>query len=167
VGSPRGLLWRQHTFALAGAAYVFPNLRALKRYTLEVRRGRAIEAGQRRGRWFGRGTEFERLRDYVPDGDFRRIAWKPTARVGHPVVVEHEVERTQNLLLLLDVGRLMAAPVGGMQKVDYAANAALLLAYVALGLGDRVGLLTFADRVEAYVPPARGRRQMQLLLNAL
>jgi uncharacterized protein (DUF58 family) len=167
IGSPRGLLVRQHRYPIGGTAFVYPNLRAVRRYVLEVRRGRAIEAGQRRVRWFGRGTELERLREYVPDDDFRRIAWKPTARRGRPIVVEHEVERTQNLMLVLDVGRLMAAPVGGMQKLDYAANASLMLAYVATELGDRVGLLSFADRVESYVPPGRGRRQFQLLLSSL
>ena len=126
-----------------------------------------MEAGLRRARLLGRGTEFERLRDYQPDDDYRRIAWKATARRGRPVVVEHEVERSQNVLLAIDVGRLAAAPVGELQKLDYAVNAALVLAYVAAGLGDRVGLLVFADRVEQYLPPARGQRQFQRVLASL
>jgi uncharacterized protein (DUF58 family) len=115
----------------------------------------------------GRGTELERLRDYVPDDDYRRIAWKATARRGRPVVVVHEIERSQNLVLLVDAGRLMGAPSGDLDKLDHAVNAALALAYVAVGVGDRVGLLVFADRVEQYLPPARGRRQLQVLLEAL
>ncbi|HEY3081840.1 MAG TPA: DUF58 domain-containing protein [Chloroflexota bacterium] len=167
VESPRGLLRRQIRLPLAASADVFPNLRAIRRYELQLRRGRAIEAGLRRARVLGRGTEFERLRDYVPDDDYRRIAWKATARRGRPVVIEHEVERSQNVLLLIDAGRLMAAPVADLQKLDHAVNAALVLAYVAAGLGDRVGLIVFADRVEQYVPPARGRRQLHLLLTSL
>ena len=164
---PRGLLRRQATLPLAEPVDVYPNIRAVRRYELQVRRGRQLEAGLRRARRFGRGTEFERLRDYLPDDDFRRIAWKATARRGRPVVVEHEVERSQNLLLLIDAGRLMAAPVADLQKLDHAVNAALVLAYVAVGLGDRAGLLVFADRVEQYVAPARGRRQFHLLLTRL
>jgi uncharacterized protein (DUF58 family) len=165
--SPRGLLRRQLSLPLAETADVFPNLRAIRRYELQVRRGRAIEAGLRRARVLGRGTEFERLRDYVADDDFRRIAWKATARRGRPVVIEHEIERSQSVLLLIDAGRLMAAPVAELQKLDHAVNAALALAYVALGLGDRVGLLVFADRVEQYLPPARGRGQLHRLLTGL
>ena len=165
--SRRGLLVRHVALPLAATVYVYPNLRAIRRYQLHVRRGRAMEAGLRRARLLGRGTEFERLRDYQPDDDYRRIAWKATARRGHPVVIEHEVERSQNVLLAIDVGRLAATPVGELQKLDYAVNAALVLAYVAAGLGDRVGLLVFADRVEQYLPPARGQRQFQRVLASL
>jgi uncharacterized protein (DUF58 family) len=167
IASPRGLLLRQLRLPLTAPVRVYPNLRAVRRYELQVRRGRVIEAGLRRSRVLGRGTELERLRDYVPDDDYRRIAWKATARRGRPVVVVHEVERSQNLILLVDAGRLMAAPSGDLSKLDHAVNAALALAYVAVGVGDRVGLLVFADRVEQYLPPARGRRQLQLLLEAL
>jgi uncharacterized protein (DUF58 family) len=123
--------------------------------------------GRRRTRQVGGGTEFERLREYVPDDDFRRIAWKATARRRTPIVIEHETERSQNLILAVDAGRLMAAPVRGMQKLDYAINAALMLGYVAAQLGDRAGLLAFADRVDQFLPPARGHRQFQLLLSGL
>src|SRR5439155_506919 len=90
-------------------ALVYPNLRAVQRYELQVRSGRAAEAGLRRTRLAGGGTELERLREYVPDDEYRRIAWKATARRHAPIVVEHETERSQNVILAVDAGRLMAA----------------------------------------------------------
>lgn len=167
VASPLGLLFWQHRFALDDAARVYPNLRAIARYDLLARRGRLEEAGLRRTRRFGSGTEFERLRDYQPDDDYRRINWKATARRRQPVTVEYETERSQNLVLVLDTGRLMGTPVGHMQKLDYAVNAALMLAYVAMEMGDRTALLVFTDRTERFVPLARGQRQFQILLDTL
>jgi uncharacterized protein (DUF58 family) len=167
VASPLGLLDWQHRFMLDDAARVYPNLRAIARYDLLARRGRLEEEGLRRTRRFGSGTEFERLRDYQPDDDFRRINWKATARRRQPVTIEYETERSQNLVLVLDTGRLMGAPVGYMQKLDYAVNAALMLAYVAMEMGDRTALLVFTDRTEAHIPLARGQRQFQLLLDTL
>lgn len=167
VEGPLGLTIRQHTYPRVAPARVYPNLRAVHRYDLLIRRGRLHEAGLRRARLRGQGTEFERLRDYLPDDDYRRIAWKATARRHQPVTVEYETERSQNLIVLLDTGRLMGTPVGAMEKLDYAVNATLMLAYVAAELGDRTGLLAFADRVGVYVPPGRGRRQFHLILENL
>ncbi|HEX5165419.1 MAG TPA: DUF58 domain-containing protein [Thermomicrobiales bacterium] len=167
VASPLGLLFWQRRYELEDAARVYPNLRAIARYDLLARRGRLEEAGLRRTRRFGSGTEFERLRDYLPDDDYRRINWKATARRRQPVTVEYETERSQNLVLVLDTGRLMGTPVGRMQKLDYAVNAALMLAYVAMEMGDRTALLIFTDRTEGFVPLGRGKRQFQLLLDTL
>jgi uncharacterized protein (DUF58 family) len=167
IETPLGLALRQFGYPLQEPARVYPNLRAIQRYDLLARRGRLAEVGVHRTRYLGRGNEFERLRDYQPDDEYRRINWKATARRNRPITVEYETERSQSLLVLLDSGRLMGTPVGDLDKLDHALNSALLLAYVAAKMGDRVGALAFADQVRAYVPPARGDRQFQLLLDAL
>jgi uncharacterized protein (DUF58 family) len=165
--SPFGLLQRQYAAAIDVPARVYPNIRAVRRYDLLVRQGRLHETGLRRTRQFGSGTEFERLRDYLPDDDFRRVNWKATARRHAPVTVEYETERSQNLVLMLDTGRLMGNPIGPLLKLDYCVNGALMLAYVAMEMGDRVGLVVFDDRVETWVPINRGERQFQLLLESM
>ena len=167
VETPFRLLVLQYSYLAAGPVRVYPNLLAVRRYELLARHGRLNEIGLRQTRLIGRGTEYERLRDYVTDDDYRRIAWKATARRHQPVTVEFETERSQNLILLLDTGRLMGTPVGDMEKLDHAVNAVLMLSYVALQRDDRVGLIAFADRVDVYVPPSRGRRQFHLLLESL
>ncbi len=162
-----GLAVRQHTYPLAREVKVYPNLRDVKRYDLALRRGRLQEVGLRRTRQVGAGTEFERLRDYHPDDDYRRINWPATARRHLPVTVDYQIERAQNVLLMLDVGRLMSAPIGALTKLDHAVNACLLAAYVCLTRGDNVGLLAFADRVTLYLHPRGGKGQFNVMLDAL
>jgi len=162
-----GLFWRQHAYATQQPIKVYPNLHDLRRYDLVVRRGLLLEAGTRAARRFGPGTEFERLREYVPDDEFRRINWKATARRGIPIAAEYETERSQNVLVVLDAGRLMAAVAKGLTKLDHSLNAGLLLAYAAGLRGDRVGLLAYADRVSAYLPPRRGRRAFLSIMDHL
>ncbi len=92
-----------------GALRVYPNLRDLRRYDLMVRRGLEAQPVGRPIRVAGASTEFERVREYLPDDEFRRINWKATARRGQPMVNQFEAERSQNLVILLDAGRSMAA----------------------------------------------------------
>lgn len=165
--APLGLLRRQARFPAAAPVKVYPNLVDVRKYDLLMRRNRLWELGLRSTRIYGSGTEFERLRDYTPDDEYRRINWKATARRGKPITMEFETERSQNIFALLDVGRMMRSPVGEVAKMDYAINAVLLLAYVATQKGDRVGMMTFADQVENWVAPRSGKAQFQRMLDQL
>jgi uncharacterized protein (DUF58 family) len=167
VRSPLGLLVHQGRMAARQQVRVFPDLTALRRYELLARRGRLQEAGIRASRYRGRGTEFESLRAYLPDDDSRHINWKATARRGQLITSQFQAERSQNVMLVLDAGRMMAGRVGQMTKLDYAINAALMAAYVCTAMGDRVGLLAFAQGIRAYLPPGRGRGQVFRLLQSL
>ncbi len=163
----RNLVVRQRAVTLDDPIRVYPNIRAIRTHDLAARRSLRTTSGLRRTRRPGEGTEFERLRDYTPDDEYRRIDWKATARRGKPIARTFEAERAWNVILLLDAGRLMGAPVGDLTKLDVAVNAALLVAHIGARQGDRIGLLSFADRVEAYVPPASGQRQVGALLESL
>lgn len=165
--SPFGFMRKQHRFEASEDVKVYPNLVDVKKYDLMVRKNRLWELGLRNSRVFGSGTEFERLRDYLPDDEYRRINWKATARRGKPISVEYETERSQNLVVLLDLGRMMRSPVGEVAKVDFAINAVLLLTYVAAQKGDKVGLLAFADDVLHWIPPRGGKGQFQRMLELL
>jgi uncharacterized protein (DUF58 family) len=116
----------------------------------------------------GVGLEFDRLRDYLPDDEPRRLDWKATARRGQLMTREFDIERSQNVLLVLDLGRTMASRLGDLTKVDLAVNACVLVAHIALTYDDRVGLFTFAAAPGIFLPPDRGREQVQrALLEAL
>jgi uncharacterized protein (DUF58 family) len=177
VTSPLGLFLQQHAVPAACDVRVYPNVKAVARYDLLARRGRLLEAGIRASRHRGRGTEFESLRTYLPDDDSRHINWKATARRRQLITSQFEAERRQNLLLVLDAGRMMAGRIAladaaepasaEMTKLDYAINAALMCAYVAATMGDRVGLLAFAEEVTAYLPPRPGRGQVFRILEQL
>ena len=149
------------------AVRVYPNVLDVRKYDLLARKGLLMELGLRHVRVVGAGSEFERLRDYTPDDEFRRINWKATARRNRPIAVDYETERSQHVVYVLDTGRLMRPPVGEQAKLDYAINAALLSSYVATLRGDQVGLLTFADEVGVYLAPAKGRGQFYSMLELL
>jgi uncharacterized protein (DUF58 family) len=165
--SPLGLLWRQRTYPLDEAVAVYPNLLEVRQYDLLARRGMLQEIGLRAARQYGRGTEFESLREYLPDDDYRRINWPATARRHQPISTLYETERSQRLVVMLDLGRQMLTRVGELSRLDLAINAALLLIYVALARGDRVGLLGFGGAVQVAVPPRRGRSQFYRIVEQL
>ncbi len=164
---PLQLVIRQGKIPAAGPIKVYPNLLDVRRYDLLLRKNRLQEMGLRSVRMFGEGTEFERLREYQPDDEFRSIDWKATARRNRPVTTQYQVERSQTVMALVDIGRMMQSPVAQMAKLDYVINATLLLSYVVTGKGDKVGLLTFADEVAQFVAPREGRGQFYRCLETL
>ncbi len=164
---PLGLAIRQGALPLTDPIKVYPNLLDVRRYDLLLRKNRLQEIGLRNTRQFGEGTEFERLREYLPDDEYRRINWKATARRHRPVTVEYQTERSQKVIALLDVGRMMQSPVAQMAKLDYVVNAVLLLGYVATGKGDKVGMMSFANDIQHYLSPRQGRGQFYRMLELL
>jgi len=162
-----GLAEHQVAFDLPDEARVHPNLRNLARYELRARRDLLHEGGARRTRIVGRDGDFERLRDFVPGDDIRHVDWKATARLQRPVTRVYQAERAQNLILLVDATRLMAARAAGLAKLDYAVNAALMLSFVALTRGDRVGVAVFDHGIRAYLGPQSGPAQFGRILDLL
>jgi uncharacterized protein (DUF58 family) len=158
---------RQLRLPLPHEVAVFPNVVAIKRIQLTLRRGLRAMSGLRRAKPPGASTAFAGLRDYVRGDDIRRVSWTATARRDHPVVVEVEAERGQQVMIAIDCGRLMTAPAGELDKLDHAVNAALMLAWVAQAFGDRVGLMTFDDRVTNFIKPERGPAQIRRITEAL
>jgi uncharacterized protein (DUF58 family) len=97
----------------------------------------------------------------------RDLAWKASAKRLHPISRVHGQEQSQSVLIALDAGRLMAAPLAELCKLDHAIHAALLLAWVALRAGDRVGLVVFERDVLQFVQPARGQAQYRRILESV
>ncbi|MCE5237961.1 DUF58 domain-containing protein [bacterium] len=162
-----GLSAWQRRFPAAAEVAVYPNLLEVRRYQLLARSDRLRQAGFRLTRRLGQGTEFESLREYSPDDEFRSIDWKATARRHRPVSRQYETERSQTVVIMVDAGRMMSTLVGDLSRLDYALNAALMFAYVAVERDDAVGLIAFADDVKAFVPPRKGHRQVGLITEAL
>jgi len=167
VSRPDGWWRRQVRLPGSEQVAVFPNVVAIRRIQLSLRRGLRAMAGMRRARPPGASTAFAGLRDYVRGDEVRRVSWTATARRDRPVVVEVEAERGQQVIIALDCGRLMTAPAGDLDKLDHAVNAALMLAWVAQAYGDRVGVMTFDDRVTGFIKPERGAAQLRRITEAL
>lgn len=146
---------------------VYPNIMEIRKYQLLARKGHLIEAGIKPSRVVGLGTDFESLRDYQVDDEYRRINWRATARRGRLVSNQYEVDKSQNILLVLDAGRMMSGEINSLSKLDHAVNTSLLLGYVGVNRDDKVGLVAFSDRVKLYIPPRKGQPQLQKILAGL
>jgi len=164
---PRGLAWRQARIDAPWEATVFPKLAGVALRALPNRIARRREAGLRTIRRPGEGRLFESLREWIPGEDTRIIDWKATARRGKPIARVYEDERRQQVLLILDAGRLLTAESDGIPRIEAAIEAALRLAHAAVEHDDDVGILVFADTIQAFAPPARGRRGLRAVLAAL
>lgn len=162
-----GLLRRRMRREAPQQFRVFPDLSAVQRYGALHVRNRFIEAGLRKMRLRGAGTEFESLREFAQGDPFRSIDWKATARRGKIMVTQHEVERSQNVMLVLDCGRLMTAQIGTQRKLDYAVTAALSLATIAGLANDRIGVVAFAGRILAASAPRSTRSSASHLTGLL
>lgn len=164
---PWGLGTRDFSGAEPQTVRVDADIAAVRVYEALARRGQLEELGVRSLRRHGEGTEYERVRDAVPDDPLRFINWKATARTGRLMTTELAPERDQPVIACLDQGRLMGVGAGALTKFDHAVNAALLLLHVALRTGDRAGMLAFADVVTASVPPRNGGTHLRRLLDAI
>ncbi|MDA3959634.1 MAG: DUF58 domain-containing protein [Planctomycetota bacterium] len=165
-------LWRRHMrFGESTPLHVYPNLKQLSEYALLARTNRLSLIGVRRFRRAGGDTEFERLRDYQTGDPLQRVDWKATARRQALTVRDFQVSQSQNVIFMLDTGRMMAsrheAEGGEISLLDQAIDAALMMAYVALAQGDRVGLIAYSDSVHRYVPPKGGARHLNQLIHAV
>jgi len=162
-----GLLWRQLSYPTARDVRVYPDIREAKKNELYAHRNRRPEPGLRRMRVRGQGREFESLREFVIGDEIRHISWPTTARRGKLITRQYTIERSQNVVVMLDTGRLMTARIGKLSKLDHAINAALSISYVAATGGDNIGLVVFSRRVISYLPPRRGRDQINRVMDAL
>ena len=109
---PLGLARWDHGVGDQADMRVFPDLHAARRLALAVARGRFRDQGATARGPLGLGTEFELIRDYEPDDDIRQVNWRATARLGRPMSNQYRLEQDRDLLLLIDAGRLSAAPLG-------------------------------------------------------
>jgi uncharacterized protein (DUF58 family) len=167
VSAPWQLAWRSVRLELPWQVTVFPTLAGSSVRALFTQAQRRREAGQRNVRRLGEGRVFESLREWVPGDDTRTIDWKATARRGKPMARQYEDERRQQVLIAIDAGRMLTAEHDGRARLESVIEAALQLAHSAVEHDDNVGLMVFDDRVRQYIAPARGRRALRAILDAL
>jgi uncharacterized protein (DUF58 family) len=164
IFSPFGLWQITRRAGEAMAARVYPNFRALSRYTLLATDNRLSQIGVLQVRRRGEGMEFHQLREYRQGDPPRAIDWKATARTARLISREYEEEKDQRVLLVIDCGRRMASKDGELSHFDHTLNAALLLAHVALRQGDAVGMLTMGG-ISRYCEPRKSIGAVHAMLN--
>ena len=164
--SPLKLWNRQLCLPLHNRLNVYPDMKQLSDYALLARTNRLSLIGVRKTRRIGQDSEFERLRDYSRDDNYRHMDWRSTARRRKLTVRQFQNDQSQRVIFLLDCGRMMTNERDGYTLLDHALNSTLMMAYVALSQGDAVGMLCFSDTIHSYIPPRGGSSQMNRLIQA-
>ena len=175
------------TMPVASEIRVYPNL-ARERNNLAALFLNRGAFGVHAQRQIGRGREFEKLREYNSGDSIEDVHWKATAKRGHPVTKVFQIEKTQEVYVLIDASRLSGRQVGrelkGEDRVPRAAlpsaldpqpstalerfiTAALVLGLAAEQQGDLFGLLTFSDRIETFIRARNGQSHYHACRDAL
>lgn len=160
---PLGLMATVATVDLKRQAPVVPNIRPVKTVALRLLSDPELRSGLKIERYRGDGSELDSLKEHAPGDDHRTIDWKASARHRKLISRQFRAERNHQVVLAIDTGRLMCEPLAGIPKVDHAVNAALLLAYISLRAGDRVGLASFDARPGLFVEPKGGLHGFDVL----
>jgi uncharacterized protein (DUF58 family) len=119
-----------------------------------------VFAGQYQSVFKGLGMEFDEVREYLPGDEIRSIDWNVTARMGHPYIKKFVEERQLTIMILLDVSMSCRFGTAGRAKSELAAELCSVIAFSAIQNNDKVGMLTFTDRVEKFIPPRKGVRHV-------
>lgn len=158
---------KQYKIPLNKEYKVYPNLKNLRKYKLNLANNRNLRQGQRSMQMLGKGTSFESLREYVVGDEYRKINWKATARENKPIVNQYEPEKNQHVYLFVDTGRPMSYTVRGLRKLDLAVNTALVLSDIVNQNGDQSALLLFNKEVSNMIAPGKGIRHRNKMMESL
>jgi uncharacterized protein (DUF58 family) len=167
IRGPFSLAWLQKRQPARLEIRCLPQLANAKAAELAERRALLRQAGSHRYRWRGAGTSFESLREYNTQDDIRWVDWKATARLSRPISRNFEIERHQQVILLVDASRALTTFCGHRTKFDAMLETAILVARTALGQGDGLGLVVFADQIDTYFHPRRERVQLKAVIENL
>jgi len=117
----------------------------------------SLAGGEYHSVFKGRGMEFDEVKHYYPGDQINAIDWKVTARTGTPFIKRFVEERELTVMLVVDASASHDFGSSEKSKKDLIAELGALLAFSAIRNNDRVGLLTFSEDVDLYLPPKKGR----------
>lgn len=164
--SALGLWKRRRTFAVRGEIRVYPDL-SVERSKVAALFLRQGGLGVHRFRQVGKGRDFEKLREYIAGDSAEDVHWKATAKRGRPVTKVFQIERTQEVYVIVDASRLSTRHSGGTTLAERYVNSALVLCLAAAQQGDLFGLLSFNNRVQKFVRARNGKAHYDVCRDAL
>jgi len=161
---PLGLVQRTLLFPVDKQSRAVPDAGLLRRFAIEHFSAQEYRSGLKMERYIGEGSELESLREYLPGMDHRRIHWKASARHTRLLCRQFRAERSHQIILALDTGRLMGETIDGLPRLDHAIHAAVLMTYLSARSGDRLGFYWFNEKPGAYFPPHAGMKAAKSIL---
>ena len=172
--SPLGFWGIRGSRAVHSELHVYPNLMSERRRLAAIFLNRGA-FGIHAQRQVGQGREFEKLREYIPGDSFEDVHWKATAKRGKPITKMYQLERTQEVYIIIDSSRLSARTVrmstngaeGDVSYLERFITASLILGMVAERQGDLFGLVTFGDKIHNFVRAKTGQSHFNACRDAL
>lgn len=165
--SPLRLISRRFTYDNNQMVPTYPSYMQLRKYDLMAFSNNLFQYGLKKIRRIGHTMEFEQIKEYVQGDDLRTINWKATAKKNQLMVNQYQDEKSQNVYMVIDRGRVMKMPFNGLSLLDYAINATLVLSNVILKKQDKAGMFAFSKKVENRVVAEKRQSQMQLIMENL
>jgi uncharacterized protein (DUF58 family) len=167
VCSPLGLISKRYKFNKDHMVPTYPSYIQLRKYDLIAFSNNLFQYGVKKIRRIGHTMEFEQIKEYVTGDDIRTLNWKSTAKKNSLMVNQFQDEKSQNVYMVIDKGRVMKMPFNGLSLLDYAINATLVLSNVILKKQDKAGMFSFSKKIENRVVAEKKSSQMQKILESL
>jgi len=164
--SPLGLWKARGSSTCRTELRVYPNLHKERKSMAAFFLNRG-DFGLHTQRMIGQGRDFEKLRDYIPGDSYDDVHWKATAKRGKPVTKLYQVERTQEVYVLIDASRLSGKETASGPALERFIDSALVLGLAAEKQGDLFGLLTFSDRIRRFIRAGSGKAHYNSCRDAL
>ncbi len=162
-----GLITRRSRIDLATMVPVYPSFIQMRKFEMYAISNRLTDLGIKKIRRIGHTMEFDQIKEYVRGDDVRSINWKATARSQNLMVNQYQDERSQQVVNVIDMGRVMKMPFDKLSLLDYAINTSLVISNIALIKDDKAGLLTFTNNRVTAVRPEKRRTHIQRIQEAL
>ncbi len=162
-----GLVRRKYAFEEPKNVPVYPSFIQMRKFEMYAISNRLTDIGVKKIRRIGHTMEFDQIKEYVRGDDVRSINWKATARSQNLMVNQFQDERSQQIINVIDMGRVMKIPFDGLHLLDYAINTSLVLSNISLIKEDKAGLITFSHKDSVIVKPERRRAHIQQIQEAL
>lgn len=167
VCSLLGLIQRRYSTEQSEIIKVYPSYLQLRRFQLHTMPDRRAESTGQRKFLKGASTEFDHIKEYTAGDDIRIINWKASARKNEWMVNSYMDEKSQQVFCIIDKGRLMKMPFNKLTLLDHSIHAALMFCSVALQKDDKVGLITFAEKVQDILPPSKNKKHFNSIMELL
>lgn len=162
-----GLIKRRFIFSKDQMVKVYPSFIQMKKLDFLALDRKISLQGLKKVRRIGHTMEFEQIKEYVRGDDVRTINWKATAKKRDLMVNQFQDERAQPVYSVIDTGRVMKMPFGGLSLLDYAINSTLAFSNVALKKKDRAGLISFSKNIDTFLKADARLPQLNRIMESL
>ncbi len=167
ISSRLQLVQKRFTAMHEQTVSVYPSFLQLRKFQIRSIPNPQAQSGGRIRYRRGMSTEFDHVKEYTRGDDARTINWKASARKNELMVNAFMDEKSQQIFCIVDMGRLMKMPFDNLTLLDYSINAALMFSYVALQKEDKIGLLTFNEKINDFLKPSKSKKQFNAILETL